>query len=176
MHQVQGRNSNPQPALYQKRGKNQGFQFQKQASGNQAGPNQGNNNIQRGAAGIQSHGQQRKENFKKQVFKKSNIKFAVDQGQNQLQQPSHDAQAAANNGGGVPNQGLTVSAKNSAPNLPPTDANNTLQRHSLGNAVSQQQLEQNNVPTSLFNNDPFGITPNGSSGGTTGRENESQLD
>ena len=109
------------------------------------------------------------------MFKKSNIKFAIDQGQNQLQQPGHDAQATANNGAGPANQGL-VSTKNSAPNLAPNEGNGSLPRNSLSNAVSQQQLEQNNVPTSLFNNDPFGITPNGSSGGTTGRENESQLD
>ena len=109
------------------------------------------------------------------MFKKSNIKFAIDQGQNQLQQPGHNAQATVNNSTGVANQGLVASAKTSAPNLAPNEAS-TLQRNSLSNAVSQQQLEQNNVPTSLFNNDPFGITPNGSSGGTTGRENESQLD
>lgn len=72
------------------------------------------------------------------MFKKSNIKFAIDQGQNQMQLPSHDAQATVNNSLGVGNPGLAVSAKNSAPNLAPNDGNSAVQRNSLSNTVSQQ--------------------------------------
>lgn len=62
------------------------------------------------------------------------------------------------------------------PNLTQGAGSDQLQRASIGHTMSQQQLEQNNVPSSLFNNDPLGITAHGSSGGTTNRENENDLE